>query len=202
MQVSSWSGRERVSARPGTKPSCCLLRAQRHPGVSGQVRRRRWAPGTLRSPHSSLVPGLCLWELGWGQKAPESGCGSFATLTSQRSRPLLRQLGSGSGKPSEGGLPRAPVPGVASRRYCARLSPAQKHPVVCGAGRAPRRTNEARLSQAGRRSGLSLSPLGTMLAGLAVPGTPDGDEGPPEHIRASAERGEQSRCRGQNSASL
>lgn len=53
---------ERVSARPGTKPSCCLFRVAEPPGVAGRARRRRWPLGPapcsrpLASPRAGARP--------------------------------------------------------------------------------------------------------------------------------------------------
>ena len=76
------------------------------------------------------------------------GAAHRAPFTSQRSQPLLGRLGSDSGRPFEEGLPehlgqvrhpggcRAPPP------------PSWRHTVVCGTGRCPPCSAEARPSQA------------------------------------------------------
>lgn len=84
--------------------------------------------GPIRvQPCALPTAGWCLARVsgnsGGARRLRNLGAASRALLTPQRSQPLLGQLGSDSGKPSEEGLPRAPVAGVASGRFCGPLPP-------------------------------------------------------------------------------
>lgn len=75
---------------------------------------------------------------GGARRLRNLGAAPPALLTPQRSRPLLGQLGSDSGKPSEEGLPSTPGPGVASWRSRVPLPPTRGRAVAAGAVRTPR----------------------------------------------------------------
>lgn len=107
----------------------------------------------------------------WGQKAWNLGAAPRAPPASQRSRPLLGQLGGDSGRPCEEGLPRAPVPGAASSRaLCTFTTNLEAHgglwawlsPALCWGGQP-------------ERQGHPLRPPGTVVTDT---GMPRSDEGP------------------------
>lgn len=117
------SGSESQPGQGQSPPVVCSEWQSRRvwPGGPGEG-DGHWAPPRAAgpSPHLGLVPGLRLGT----QAEPEGGetwarrpgRGSRVPFASRWSQRLLGQSGSDSGRPSEEGLPGAPVPGVAPQR--------------------------------------------------------------------------------------
>lgn len=130
-------------------------------------------------PPATAVLCISCWQPGarpvsLGAREGSEGSGIWVRLIG--SQPLLERLGSDSGRPFEEGLPEHLCQVWHPGACCAPPPPSWKHTVVCGTGRSPPCSGEARPSQAAW-PGLCQTSTGDSARRHGCPGDAGSEEG-------------------------